>query len=245
MNYELNICIDNLPAVLYMQTGFFDHKELKYPIHSHSYSEIHIFLAGSAVLEYDRRNIDIAAGEVFLVPANKYHRYRYFSSESRRVSFLIKHDAAPDAFKKSAFQHFFVPLLCSEIDRYRLYGFCNKLKALISYICSDLFESEGEALTPVMDREFIIREFFSKKYDSNIRLDDLAAALNLSPKQTAREIKKVTGRTFREELTRTRLEMAELLSRTTKLSYTEISEAVGYSSYSGFYKAYCRRKEAH
>lgn len=240
MNYELNTYIGNLPVSLYIQTGFFDHENVAFPLHNHSFPECHIFLTGSAVLEYNNQNIGINAGDVFLIPADENHKYGHISSKSKRITFLINSEAEHSNFKKSTFPQFLVPLLCSEISRYYTAGYDDKLKALISFICSDFFEIKNKKLSPVMNREFIIREFFSKKYNLNVNIDQLARELNLSNKQTAREIKKYTGHTFGEELAEKRIEMANIMIKTTNMSLTEISEAVGYASYSGFYKAYRR-----
>ena len=60
----------------------------------------------------------------------------------------------------------------------------------------------------------------------------------LSHKQTEREVKRFTGNTFVREMSKRKIEAAVILSQTTNLSLTEISELVGYTSYCGFYKAY-------
>ena len=79
---------------------------------------------------------------------------------------------------------------------------------------------------------------FTKKYNTNATLDDLARELMLSHKQTEREVKRFTGNTFVREISKRKIEAAIMLSQTTKLSLTEISKLVGYTSYCGFYKAY-------
>jgi len=240
MNYELNTHIGNLPVSFYVQIGFFDHKNIEYPLHNHSFPEIHIFPEGSAVLGCDNEKLRINAGDVILIPAYKYHKYSYISSESKRITFLINSEKEYNSIKKTTFPEVLTPLLCDEINRYYKTGRDNKIKELISYICSDFFETESKKLLPVTDREFIIREFFAKKYNLDISIDELAKELSLSCKQTAREIKKYTGQTFREQLAKTRIEMANVMIKTTDLPLSEISRSVGYSSYSGFYKAYRR-----
>ena len=130
-------------------------------------------------------------------------------------------------------------LLCKEIQDYALTGRDSKLKALLSYICSDFLVVETEKVkNPITNRELIIEEFFAKKYNSNATLDDLARELMLSHKQTEREVKKFTGNTFVGEMSKRRIKAAIMLSQTTNLSLTEISKLVGYTSYCGFYKAY-------
>ncbi len=240
MNYELNTYIGNQPVSFYVQIGFFDHKNVQYPLHNHSFPEIHIFSEGSAVLECDNEKLLTNAGDAILIPAYKYHKYSDFSPESRRITFLINSEQEHNCIKKTTFPQVLAPLICDEINSYYTSGNDNKIKELISFICSDFFESENKKPLPVTDREFIIREFFAKKYNLDISINELAKELSLSSKQTAREIKKYTGQTFREQLAKTRVEMAKVMMKTTDLPLSEISRSVGYSSYSGFYKAYRR-----
>ena len=69
-------------------------------------------------------------------------------------------------------------------------------------------------------------------------IKDLSKELMLSPKQTEREVKRITGNSFAKELSKRKLSAAVILSQTTNLTLAEISELVGYTSYCGFYKAY-------
>ena len=88
-------------------------------------------------------------------------------------------------------------LLCKEIREYAIAGKESKLRALLSYICADFIIPERKkAVAPITNRELIIEEFFSGKYNSNATLDDLAKELMLSPRQTEREVKRITGNTF-------------------------------------------------
>ena len=91
--------------------------------------------------------------------------------------------------------------------------------------------------TPVTDCEFLIREFFSTYYNENVSLSDLAAILHLSERQTERRVFAYTGNSFRKELVETRMNAAKHLMETTDMPLTAIAKHVGYSSYTGFWKA--------
>ena len=108
-------------------------------------------------------------------------------------------------------------------------------------LCGDrfalLFETKNKPLLSVKNRQFIINEFFAKNYNADVTLYDLAQELCLGIKQTEREVKKYTGNSFRDELRRKRIEMANILMKTTDFPLTKISELVGYTTYSGFFKA--------
>lgn len=239
MNTEFIIDINGFQAKLYMQIGFFNHKDLSFPLHKHPISEIHVLLSGSAVLECEKGEIVVQEGDAICMPANMLHTYRSFDKDSKRITFFIDCNKHPITTTKITFPPSALSLLCKEIEEYVLTGKDSKLKALLSYICSDFFITEDKKpLSHITNRELIIDDFFRKKYNSNAKLDDLAQELMLSPKQTERELKRITGNTFVGELSKRKIEAAIVLSQTTNIPLTKISEMVGFVSYSGFYKAY-------
>jgi len=175
------------------------------------------------------------------VPANMPHQYLHFDRESKRISFLVDCIGGAASPIKTSVSKDFLSLLCIEIKEYVFFGKDSKLKPLLSYICSDFFVSEQKkTMSPIKNRELIMDEFFSKKYNSCVRLEELAKELGLGNKQTEREVKRITGNTFAAELSKRRIEAAVALTQTTDLPLVKISELVGYSSYCGFYKAYKR-----
>ena len=241
MNTEFNININDSEAKVYMQIGFFDHGDISYPMHKHLFGEIHIYLSGNAIFNYNGKEFFINAGDIMYIPANTPHKYQTYSNDGKRITFLIDCNCNSLSFVKTTLPKDFLPLLCDEIQEYVLTGTDGKLKPLLTYICSVFFVSETQKpLIPITNRKLIIDEFFSKKYNTDITLEDLAKELMLSNKQTAREVKRITGNTFIEELTKRRINAAIILTQTTNMPLTKISEMVGYSSYCGFYKAYKR-----
>jgi AraC-like DNA-binding protein len=89
---------------------------------------------------------------------------------------------------------------------------------------------------PITDYAFLIYEFFSTNYSGDVKLADLADILHLSERQTERLVIEHTGKTFKEEITSMRMEMAQKLI-SAGMPLTEIAQYVGYKSYAGFYKA--------
>lgn len=241
MNTEFVIDVNGVSAKAYMQIGFFDHGDISYPLHKHLFCEIHIFLSGNAVLSCEGKEIELIEGDTLCVPADMEHKYHSFSKDSKRITFLIDRDSTAPTPIKAALPKAFLSLLCDEIQEYVLTGRDGKLKPLLSYVCSSFFDFEQtKPLIPIANRELIMDEFFSKKYNTAVTIEDLAKELMLSKKQTEREIKRITGNTFVKELSKRRIDAAVLLTQTTSLPLTKISEMVGYASYGGFYKAYKR-----
>jgi len=241
MNTEFIIDINGVPAKTYMQIGFFDHGDISYPMHKHLFCEIHIFLSGNAILSCDEKEIELIEGDTLCVPADMEHKYHSFSKDPKRITFLIDRDCNSQVPIKATLPKEFSSLLCDEIQEYVLTGRDGKLKPLLSYVCSSFFDIEQtKPLIPITNRELIMDEFFSKRYNTAVTIDDLAKELMLSKKQTEREVKRITGNTFIEELSKRRIDAAIILTQTTPLPLAKISEMVGYASYCGFYKAYKR-----
>lgn len=242
MNTEFTIELNGLHTNVYMQTGFFNHMDMSFPLHKHPMLEMHILLSGSAVLRYDTEDIILQESDVFCIPANILHSYQTFDKGAKRITFFINSENLTMSTNKITFSKSILSLLCKEIEEYVLTAKDSKLKSLLSYICSDFFDIEVQnTMRPITNRELIIEDFFSKKFTSNARIDDLAKELMLSCKQTEREVKRITGNTFTAEIAKRKMNAAIILLQTTDLPITKISELVGYSSYSGFYKAYKRK----
>ena len=87
-------------------------------------------------------------------------------------------------------------------------------------------------------RTYFIDSYMSEHFRENITLEDLAGKIFLSTKQLNRIIKKQYNQTFYQRLTSLRLNEAKKLLRETNLSVEEIAYFVGYSTHTGFYKAF-------
>lgn len=85
----------------------------------------------------------------------------------------------------------------------------------------------------------LMDEYFTHFYQKSPSLQNLADQLHLSISQTQRLLKNHYGLSFREKLTQTRIDAAKHLMSTTTLSMEAIAEQIGYSSYNGFFEAFC------
>ncbi len=90
-------------------------------------------------------------------------------------------------------------------------------------------------------RAFKIETFFSKRYAEQVVEEDLARYLNLSLRQTTRDIQRLYGVTFREKLIQIRMRQAATLLLRTEMSVSEVAAAVGYTSTSGFFATFRKR----
>lgn len=76
--------------------------------------------------------------------------------------------------------------------------------------------------------------------DANLSLLDVSSMIGVSPNYLSALIKKENGSTFKDLLTKKRIEKAQELLLTSSLKIREISEACGYNDQ--HYFSYCFKK---
>ena len=84
----------------------------------------------------------------------------------------------------------------------------------------------------------IVEEFFQKRYNEEVSIEDLAKDLCLSVPHTHRIVKKVFEVGFKKTLMKQRIEHACMLIKQQNLTLTEIAFHSGYTSYNGFLSAF-------
>ena len=80
--------------------------------------------------------------------------------------------------------------------------------------------------------------YIEQRYDSNIRLKELADQTHMSPNHFCRSFKAVTGQTPFEYVTRYRLAKAQHALRTTDMGVTETALACGFNDVSHFIRLF-------
>ncbi len=83
-----------------------------------------------------------------------------------------------------------------------------------------------------------VEEFFQKRYNEEISIEDLARELCLSVPHTHRIVKKVFDEGFKKTLMKQRIEHACMLIKQGNLTLNEIAYSCGYTSYNGFLAAF-------
>lgn len=83
-----------------------------------------------------------------------------------------------------------------------------------------------------------VEEFFQKRYNEEVSIEDLAKELCLSVPHTHRIVKKVFDEGFKKTLMKQRIEHACMLIKQHDLTLSEIAYRCGYTSYNGFLSAF-------
>lgn len=86
-------------------------------------------------------------------------------------------------------------------------------------------------------RRWVIENYISNCYMNENPTEELMQQLFLSKRQTDRVVYQIMGESLASLITKQRIRMTELLLQNTQMTLQEISERVGYRSYSGFYTA--------
>lgn len=79
---------------------------------------------------------------------------------------------------------------------------------------------------------------YIRSHPESVTLKELSARFSYHPNYISYLLHRETGRTFSEILLETRMDRASILLKGTSLSVEEISEMLGYSNTSNFYKAF-------
>ena len=233
MNKEIIIHTAVSDFKVFMQNGFYPDHRVTSHIHRHNYSEIHI-VTDDAEFTVGTDTVRLKGGDVLAIPKRTLHRCVSISDQAEHTAFQTSLDitnVSVSSFSRETVNDFIKEIAKCEESSY------SKVSAYIVLVATPFIDTQPLKANNIGDYGFLINEFFSNQYTSDITLNDLAEILHVSPRHAERLVKECTGNSFGKELTKARIEMAEYLIRTTDIPLAEISKQVGYRSYAGFYKA--------
>ncbi len=129
--------------------------------------------------------------------------------------------------------------LVYEISRKEEGYVCN-MQMLISLILTEFVRLSKKNIKPLFPSEDVkysgfmmtkLEHFFSKKcYIHSIKIEDLAAEINFSPRHTARILKQIYGLTFSEKLSEVRVRRAAHKLVNSAVKIEQISHDCGFNS---------------
>ena len=235
MYKELSVTIGEKKHKAFFKSGFFQPQVQTSYLHKHNYTEVHIIFGGNSTYVVDDKQYELKNGNMVTIPRNTFHGCIHKDEHTQFVAFQINYDVeSTDIYfiGKEILGDFF-----NEMERAKTTLNYTTLSSYLSLFCSYFCNDAEIPSQSVTDYAFLIYEFFSTYYTKDVRLDDLAQMLHLSPRQTERLVIEHTGRTFKEELIAIRMNIAKKLLETSDMPLTEIARYVGYKSYAGFWKA--------
>jgi len=105
----------------------------------------------------------------------------------------------------------------------------------IAETCHNICNKRNEKSTSLIENA---KEFIKNNYSSNISLEDVSGAINLSPYYFSRVFKEEVGVNFVDYITNVRIEKAKELIDSQRYSMKEICSMVGYSDPNYFSRAF-------
>ncbi len=236
MNNELIIKTNTQKHKTFLQNGFYSHKSQTSPPHNHNYAEIHISTGGEVKFRIEKNIYSTNNGNLIIIPKGIFHSCINREENVLHTAFQI--DCNVNEFSSYSISDDTVSDFLKEIKICKDTGNYTKVSSYIALFLSHLTPHENITVQPISDYSFLIHDFFAVRYNENLHLSDLASVLHLSQRQTERLIIKHTGNNFKENLIKTRINMAKQLLNTTNMTLGEIAVCVGYNSYAGFWKAF-------
>lgn len=233
--------------------------------HRHFFIEFHYVYKGKEKIVFPKleKEIMLTEGQIALIPRSVYHKAETSPDEEvERLCF----DFSIDAEKKSANEIFKIYESITEysvVSNDNVRALLERCKDVISDDASPLDHTlEGVILLdavlevfrtlynekkPTQKRQlnkqrqkWLIEEYISNFHHFPDGLSGLAEQLYLSERQTRRIVKQFFGEEYKTLIIKQRMETAQILLKTSKLTLDEIAEKIGYKSYSGFHMAFVK-----
>ena len=238
MLHKLPVTIGTSTKTVFLHDGFYHMLPPSTNLHCHTHTEFHIMIGGNARFLIGKTVCEYASGEIFSVGPGILHTCIASAPDTMQVVFHM--DDPVSGCQRCTLSPTLLQAFQEELRNHNTRPNYTTLACYIALFCSGFYPDSQATVSDTLDLAFTISEFFSHRYQEKVSLSDLATQLHLSNKQTERLVQKYTGRSFTDALISHRMAIAKYLIETTNLSLQEISEYVGYRSYSGFWKAYTK-----
>ena len=237
------------------------HKPSEFPLHHHDYYELEIVAEGEMFHECNGKGMMLRRGDVYilsphdvhrLVPSQKttiYNLCIYTEQCSKSISRLLLDEEYPrfgrvddSVMEEISALHSALRDVLSSTGQYR----GARTSALTTLLVSRLFEITSAEISLQTDQSYLTiakaMSFIEANLANQITLEEVAAASGYSRTYFSRLFKEIVGINFKYYLERERIELASDLLEIEKMSITEISYAVGFNSFSSFWRAFKKLK---
>ena len=225
--------------------------------HSHQYNEIYFLQSGKCNVYIDNETYCLEDGSVLFIPAFKEHTFIYpFSQDVKRTVLYISTEQLNWYFNKD-FKDEINNLFINKHLQLSRKSFSN-LSNIFEKIQFEKYslDNMSELLTKAYFFELIIYlircqrytqninqktnlsnitigeivNFIENNYSRQLTLPEIAAQFGISESSLTKKIKIFTNMTFKEYLTKTRIEEAKSLLISSEKSITEIAYECGYNN---------------
>lgn len=225
--------------------------------HMHKEMEIITVLKGRARFHIDSLDYDIKQGDVVLVSPYQIHHATIFAGEEYdRCCICFDLDLLYDKKLNSDLENGIITTEniindphCAELVKeaclakvneekgweFKVIGNLSKLFGILKE--KNLFSISNSLLQAKMQNRLIIG-FVSENFNKSISSKSVADALHIDGSYFCRLFKSNFGCNFQDYLSRYRIEKAKTMLKNSDLTVSEISESVGFNSFSYFTKCF-------
>ena len=236
-------------------------KPLEFPLHHHDYYELEIVAEGELLHECNGKSMMLKKGDVYILSPKDVHRLVTFQKTkiynlciyteqcSKSITRLLLDEEYPrfgkvndEVLRELAALHSALRDVLSSSGQYR----GARTSALTTLLASRLFEVSTAEISLQTDQSYSTiakaMSFIEAHLANPITLEEVAAVSGYSRTYFSRLFKEIVGITFKDYLERERIELASDLLENEKMNITEISYAVGFNSFSSFWRAFKKLK---
>ena len=236
-------------------------KPLEYPLHHHDYYELEIVAEGELLHECNGKSMVLKRGDAYILSPNDVHRLVPFQKTkiyniciyteqcSKSLARLLHNEEYPrfgrlddNVLEELSALHEALRDTLDSIGQYRE----ARTSALTTLLASRLFEMTSAEISLQTDQSYSTiakaMSFIEAHLANPITLEEVAAASGYSRTYFSRLFKEIVGINFKDYLERERIELASDLLENEKMNITEISYAVGFNSFSSFWRAFKKLK---
>ena len=235
----------------------------EFPLHHHDYYELEIVAEGELLHECNGKSMMLRGGDAYILSPNDVHRIVPFKKTviynlciyteqcSKSISRLLLDEEYPrfgriddNVMKEIGALHSALRDVLNSTGQYREV----RTSALTTLLVSRLFEMTAAEISLQSDQSYSTiakaMSFIEAHLANPITLEEVAAASGYSRTYFSRLFKEIVGINFKDYLEHERIELASNLLEIEEMSITEISYAVGFNSFSSFWRAFKKRKGA-
>lgn len=226
--------------------------------HFHHFTEIFFVTNGSGSFTVENQTFPISKNDMIIVSPHIYHHEDSSLEGALEYialgvdDFTLIHDNKEIPYFLQKFNHYKddIEIYLNNIlkeSQNKEYGYQNICQSLLNIILSKIIRHSKYTLdithnqTVPLNREaYQIKDYIDNNYCENITLDLLAQITNLNKYYISHIFKDTLGISPINYLIQKRLNVCKSLLKTSSLSISEISEAVGFSSQSYFTQTFKR-----
>ncbi len=220
-------------------------------IHNHPWFEFNYVSKGSVYTTMKDHEFLVTAGQSYIIPAGVPHSHRHnntgddgfcirFSLES-----INNNNESNEIIKLLSKPH--IAPFYSDIEKLILTGGVYSTQAAFALWLMNLNDKWDKNEKPISSAEITLSPqvilYLNEYYQTKIKVNDIANALNTSYRSLSRNFKLETGITIYDKLTEIRLKKAKQLLISTKMTMYDIAVASGYENEFYFSKIFKQQEK--